>query len=373
MNSAPQTPHATTWPGALRATVRSGRMTGPARSAALLVVVVVVFTVMSPSFATTFNVRSVLAFAVPALLVTVGQTLVIALGEIDLSVAAVAALSGIVFILVQPEGLALALLAAAAVGVAAGLFNSLAVTLLNVPSLVSTLATLFIAQGFALLFAREPVTGSRLDLTRALSRTFLGVLTPRIVIGLVVVVLSGLALSKTAWGRQLYARGSDRVTARRLGVPGGRLVVSAFLLCGLLSAAAGVITAIGLNGASPVVGTSLLLLSIAACLIGGSRLEGGTGSVVGSSLALLMLLALQNGMDQIGVSAFVQMVIRGFVVLIAVLAVGGGPVGGMRLEAFLRRPSTRRPPSSEENSDESTNDMTISPTTKFTTEKGAER
>jgi ribose transport system permease protein len=185
---------------------------------------------------------------------------------------------------------------------------------------------LFIAQGLAYLIASKPINGSNLDLTIALDQALGPILTPRILIGLAVTVLAALALGGTIWGRSLYARGAQPGAAQQLGLPDRHLVVSSFALSGVLAAASGVITAISLNSASPVIGGDLLLLTIAACLIGGSRLEGGTGSVVGTALALLALLALQNGMDQIGVSAYVQQVIRGGVVLVALLASGPTPL-----------------------------------------------
>ncbi|MGW3809301.1 ABC transporter permease [Micromonospora sp. NPDC005113] len=335
------------WPGGLRASARSGRIYGPLRALGLLVIVYAAFAVMAPNFATTFNTRSLLAFAVPALLVAIGQTFVIALGEIDLSVASVAALSGIVFILNEPHGLPLAFGAAALTGLGAGLFNGLVTAFLRVPSMVTTLAMLFIAQGLAYLFADEPVTGTRIDLTVHLEQPIGSLLTPRILIGLGVAVVAAVALGRTTWGRSVFGRGAHPRAARLLALPDRSLVVTCLVLSGLLSAAAGVVTSISLNSASPVIGGDLLLLGIAACLIGGSRLEGGTGSVVGTAFALLALLALQNGMDQVGVNAYVQQVIRGCVVLVALLAAAPASVGGIRLGSrlTLRRtsPDVERP------------------------------
>lgn len=319
---------------------RSGRLAGPVRAAALLVVVYAIFSILSVDFYATTTTRSLLAFAVPAALVAVGQTLVVALGEVDLSVASVAVLAGIVFTVAEPHGLLLAFLAAAAVGAAAGLFNGLVTGLLGVPSLVATLATSFITQGCSYIIAVRPVVGTRIDLTAAMDRPLGAVLSVRILIGLAVVTLFCAAFALTPLGRAFYARGSNPHGAALLGLPGRSLVIIGFLASGLLSAGAGVVLAISLNSASPVVGGDLLLLSIAACLIGGSRLEGGTGSVVGTVLALLALLALQTGMDLVGVSSYWQQVVRGSVLLVALLAARPERVGGVSLGSRLR---LRRP------------------------------
>jgi ribose transport system permease protein len=331
------------WPGALRASARSKRLGGPLRAAVLLAVVYVVFAFQSDTFATAFNTRSLLGYAVPAVLIAIGQTFVIALGEIDLSVAAVAALTGIVFIDNEHHGLVVAFLLAGATGIGAGLFNGIATAFLRVPSMVSSLALLFIAEGASYLIASQPVNGTRLDLTLDLERPIGSVLTVRILIGIGIAVVAAVMLGRTTWGRSLYARGAQPGAARQLGLPDRSLVIVCFLISGLLSGAAGVITAISLNSASPVVGGDLLLLGIAACLIGGSRLEGGTGSVVGTAFALLALLALQNGMDQLGVSAYVQQVIRGAVVLAALLAAAPTTAGGLDLARLgLARTGRRR-------------------------------
>lgn len=328
-------PRTSSWPGTLRASRRSGRLAGPLRSVLILVVVFVVFAVQAPNFATTTNVQSLLSFAVPAVLVALGQTFVIALGEIDLSVASVAALAGIVLIVNEPHGLLVAIPAALATGLLAGLFNGLVTALLRVPSLVSSLAMLFIAQGVSYMVASKPINGTRLDLTENLDRALGSVLTVRIVIGVAIFVVLAIAFGATPWGRSLVARGANPRAARLLGLPDARPVIICFALSGTLAGLAGMVTAVGLNSGSPVVGGDLLLLGIAACLIGGSRLEGGTGSIVGTTLALLALLTLQNGMDQTGVSAYLQQVIRGAVVLVAVLAAAPTSAGGFRFSSRL--------------------------------------
>lgn len=321
--------------GPVRRGWRSGRLGGPARATVLLLVVYLIFSLQSVNFYASTNTRSLLAYAVPAGLIAVGQTLVIALGEIDLSVASVAVLSGIVLVVLEPHGLLIAFSGAIGVGVAAGLFNGLITAIGKVPSLVATLAASFIAQGIAFIIASKPVSGTRLDLTARLDQPIGQLLSLRIIIGAVLVILAAVVFGLTPIGRAFYARGSNPDGARLLGLPGRSLVIGGFLSTGILSAGAGIILAISLNSGSPVIGGDLLLLSIAACLIGGSRLEGGTGSVIGTVVALLALLALQSGMDQLGVSSYWQQVVRGAVVLVALLAATESRVGGLSLRRRL--------------------------------------
>lgn len=322
-------------PAPLRRGWRSGRLGGPTRSVVLLGAIYIVFSILSVDFYATSNTRSLLAYAVPAGLVAVGQTLVIALGEIDLSVASVGVLAGIVLIVLEPHGLLIAFAAAAAVGVGAGLFNGVVTAIFRVPSLVTTLATSFIAQGCSFIIASKPISGTRLDLTASLDKPIGELLTVRIVIGVIVIAVAAAIFGLTPVGRTFFARGSNPDGARLLGLPGRSLVISGFLASGLLATAAGVILSISLDSGSPVIGGDLLLLSIAACLIGGSRLEGGTGSVIGTVIALFALLALQNGMDIVGISSYWQQVVRGVVVLVALLAATPSQVGGVRIMPSL--------------------------------------
>lgn len=203
---------------------------------------------------------------------------------------------------------------------------------------------LFIAQGLAFVLSSKPISGSRLDVTIFFQQTLGPILNVQSLIVLVIAVVAAVIMGLTPLGRAMYARGSNPRGVRSIGLPSRTLVVGAMATSGVLAAFAGCIIAIGLNSASPVVGSDLLLLGIAACLIGGSKLEGGSGSVVGSTLALVALLALENGMDQLGVSAYVQQVVQGAVVLVALLASTTGTVGGLdlsRLRSWVASPSTK--------------------------------
>lgn len=295
---------------------------GPIRAALLLVVVFVVFAASSPTFLTAFNVQTLLAFAVPAALVAIGQTIVMIEGEIDLSVAATAVLAGIVMVKLEPSGLPLALAGGLGVGLAVGLFNGVLTAYVGIVSLISSLASLFVAQGIAYSLADRPISGTRLDLAVKLDQHLIWVLTPRLVLGLLVLVIVQVTLTRTAMGRAAFARGADARAAGLLGLPAQRAVVAGFITSGVLAAAAGIVLALALNSASPVIGGDLLLLGIAAALIGGASLSGGSGSVLGAVLALVALVALANGMDKLQITPYVQTMVRGGVVLVALLLAG---------------------------------------------------
>lgn len=283
-----------------------------------MVLVFAVFTLTTPNFFTEFNILQVLGFAVPAGMVAIGQTFVLAAGEIDLSVGAVSVLAGIVLVELEPHGMPTAYAGALGVGLGIGLMNGI-LTAFGITSFIASLAGLLVAQGFAFTLASAPVSGTRLDLAISISSPVFWVLTPQLVIGIVVLVVAQIGLAMTVWGRSILARGSAPRAAKLLALRTHSVVIGCFVLSGLLSAGSGIIYAIGLNSGSPVIGGDLLLLSVAAALLGGASLTGGTGSMLGTSFALVALLALANGMDLQHITSYVQEVVRGMVVLIAVV------------------------------------------------------
>jgi len=305
---------------------------GPIRAAVLLVIVLAVFASSSETFLTSFNVQTLFAFAVPAALVAIGQTIVMIEGEIDLSVAATAVLAGIVMVKLEPSGLAVALAGGLGVGLAVGLFNGVLTAYVGIVSLISSLASLFVAQGLAYSLADRPISGTRLDLAIKLDEHLIWVLTPRLILGILVLAVVQVALTRTALGRTVFARGADARAAGLLGLPARRAVMVGFATSGVLAAAAGIVLAFALNSASPVIGGDLLLLGIAAALIGGASLSGGSGSVLGAVLALVALVALANGMDKLQITPYVQTMVRGGVVLIALLLAGRDDGGVAQLQ-----------------------------------------
>jgi len=288
------------------------------RAAVLMVLVFVVFTISTPNFFTQFNILQVLAFAVPAGMVAIGQTFVLAAGEIDLSVGAMSVLAGIVLVELEPHGMPIAYAGALGVGLGVGLMNGI-LTAFGITSFIASLAGLLVAQGLAFALASAPVSGMRLDLAVSISSPVFWLLTPQLVIGLIVLIVAQVGLVMTVWGRSVLARGSQPRAARLLALRTHSVVIGCFVLSGLLSAGSGIIYAIGLNAGSPVIGGNLLLLSIAAALLGGASLTGGTGSILGTSFALIALLVLGNGMDLQHITSYVQQIVQGTVVLVAVV------------------------------------------------------
>lgn len=254
----------------------------------------------------------------------VGMTLVILIGGIDLSVGSVLALSGMVMGFVGnhlglPFGLAIiaALIASSLCGVVSGLM----VTRLNMPAFIATLAMMSIARGLASMITNgEQIVGfpdwfSNLAIIR-----HFGFLTVTVAVMIVIVAIAWIVLTFRPAGRALYAIGGSAEVARLAGINVREATLIVYALCALAAGLAGVILSARLDSAQPSSGIGYELDTIAAVVIGGASLSGGVGGIGGTVVGVLIIGFLRNGLNLLQVSPFVQQVIIGLVIAIAVAA-----------------------------------------------------
>ena len=283
-------------------------------------VLIAAFSMLSPFF---FSFRNMLSIgsniAFMGLMAATGTPLIIA-GGLDLSVAAIAGLTGVVIALFYSWGLDIwvAALAAVLIAAAIGTLNGVLTTRLRMNPLIVTLGMMSIVSGIALV-----LTGG---LTRPLmvggfnwvgSGRLFGVPVPLILMVLTFLVL-WLILTRTKFGRFVYASGGNPEASRLIGIPVERTVVTLYVVSAISGACAGIILAAMLGAAGPNAAAQHLLTVIAAIILGGTSLQGGRGSVWGTLLAVLILGTLANGLTLLDVSSFWQDVTRGVVLLLAV-------------------------------------------------------
>lgn len=296
-----------------------------------LLAIVIALSVMSDRFLTAENGWNVLRQISVNLCLSVGLTLVILSGGIDLSVGAVLALAGAISAALLKHGLDLpsfgvhleittagAVLAAVVVGAMAGFANGLVVTRLLLPPFVATLAMMSIARGLTMLWTGGfPITGLTPEFGFIGTGVWAGVPMPVwIVLALVLVAL--VMCHRTAFGRHLYAIGGSERAARLTGLHVNRIKVAVYVAGGALSGIAGLLVTARLDSAQPNAGLGYELDAIAAVVIGGTSLAGGRGSVSGTVIGCLLIGLLNNGLTLLDVSPFWQQVIKGLVTLIAV-------------------------------------------------------
>ncbi|TDD81264.1 ABC transporter permease [Actinomadura darangshiensis] len=289
------------------------------RAVWMLLLVGIVLTIASPVFLTHNNLMNVgLATSVAALL-AVGQSYVIILAEIDLSVGAALGFTAVVTAqTLRDHGLVAGVAAGVATGAAIGLVNGLLVTKTRMPSFIATLATMSVLSGLSLQLTKgNPVAVTDYDFQGIGQSRVAGVPVP-VVIMLVVFAVFGYLLARTRFGRHVYATGDNTEAARLSGVRTDRVKILAFVISGVLAALAGFILTARLSTAEPTAGTGLELEAIAAVIIGGTSLAGGRGTLLGTLVGALVLGVIDNGMNLLDVSPFLQNVVKGLVILLAV-------------------------------------------------------
>jgi ribose/xylose/arabinose/galactoside ABC-type transport system permease subunit len=285
-----------------------------------LAVVLVVGIVAVPNFATAANADAILRQGAVLGVVALGQTFVVLTGGIDLSVGM---LMGLVTVLANgimagDPGLMLpVLLVALACGLVTGVANGLGITLARVDPLIVTLAMLSVLQGAIFLYTDRTV-GSAPAAFRELAYGSIGpVPVPALVVaGLA--VICWIVLTRTPFGRYVYAVGSDPLNARRAGIPVDRIRLAAYVVCSLLAAIAGLLLAARLGSGFTGAGAGFELSSIVAVVVGGTALAGGRGGVPGTIAAVLLLTILATMLNLLGISPFAQRVINGVVIVVAV-------------------------------------------------------
>jgi galactofuranose transport system permease protein len=298
------------------------------QGALIALVVLVLFGALryGESFATGFNVASVLADDAKYALVALGMCFVIMTGGIDLSVGSVAALGGVVAVQASGAGLVPALAAAVAVGAAVGLLNGVLVARYRLAPFLVTLATLLIARGLALYLAdsRSAVADADSGFTAFGGWQFLGIPVSFWLVAALFAV-GAAALHGTDFGRNVLATGGNEDAARLMGLPVDRTKVAVYVLSGALAGTAGAFLGAQTGSVDAAAGQGWELTAIAAVVVGGTLLTGGIGSVLGTLVGVLLLqlifnlIIFENSRGGVQISAYWESVIRGAFLLVVVL------------------------------------------------------
>jgi ribose transport system permease protein len=304
---------------------------GRSQSLIALLLMVIAMTMLSDNFLTADNGWNILRQISVNLCLSIGMTLIILSGGIDLSVGAILALASAVAAGVLKNGieipmldvllqvtLAGAIVSGIGVGLALGWFNGFVITRFRLPPFVATLGMFSIARGLTMLCTGGfPVTGLGAGFAYLGTGIFLGVPMPVWITAALVAVFV-IVTKKTRFGRYLYAVGGNERAAVLTGLRVNRIKVWVYTLAGGLAGVAGLLVTARLDSAQPNAGFGYELDSIAAVVIGGTSLSGGRGSVLGTVLGCLIIGVLNNGLFLLNVSPFWQQVVKGLVILAAV-------------------------------------------------------
>lgn len=280
-------------------------------------------------------------------LLAIGLTVVLIAGQLDLSGGAILALSGIAAVGLQESlGQIPAAFVGLGVGIAAGTVNGFLVVVLRINSLVATLASMLFFRALChLITESRPVSGIDPLFGLVVSRPVAGTFTGRTLLFFALIILLHLWLTRSVAGRQLFAVGSNPASAEASGIRSRAYLFGAFVFSGTMAGIAGVIQSLSVNTGSPVFGESIVLVAIAAVVIGGTRLEGGRGSAMGTLGGLLTIAALTTAMEYQSVPAYLQDIVTGVILLLLILldrTVSSSQRRDVTLAALWRRARSSR-------------------------------
>ncbi|MBA7479802.1 Ribose import permease protein RbsC [subsurface metagenome] len=286
-----------------------------------LIAMAIVFAFISEHFFTVGNLLNVSRQTAIIALLAAGMTLVILVGDIDLSIGANAAFCGVVaaFLLKRGVYIPFTFLIILVLGMLIGYINGIIVTKIKVPFFIATLAMMSILIGGGFLITGGYPISNLPNLWSFFGRGYLGPIPVPTIIMLLAFVILHVVLARTTFGRKIYAVGSNERTAYLCGVKTENIRIMAYALCGLIAALGGILLSSRLDSGDPSVGDVFLLTSIAAPILGGTKLSGGEGTIMGTLIGAFVLGIINNAMSLLNLNIYWQDVVRGLIVLAVVI------------------------------------------------------
>jgi ribose transport system permease protein len=286
-----------------------------------LIAICVFLSFNSDVFFTFDNIMNVLRQSSIVLIAALGMTVALLAGQVDLSIGSLLAVVGIVTVSVYNmfDSVALAIIAAIAVGVIVGVLNGLLVTRTKINALIATLGMMSILRGIGYLSTNAQAVQTKGDTLKLIGTGYIGIVPVPVIIAGVMLIVFYYLLNHTTFGRYVYAVGGNEKAALSSGLPVARIQIWVFVIVAVTAALAGLIMTGRLNSFQPTIGAGFELNVIAAVILGGTRLTGGEGSISGTLLGVLILGVLTNGLVLMDVNSFWQEVVRGSVIILAVI------------------------------------------------------
>jgi len=276
---------------------------------------------VTPRFLTISNLTNVLTQVSVNAIIAVGMTFVILNNGIDLSVGSILALSGAVaaYLMKSTGNIVLSIFAALAIGTIIGALNGFLITKGKLQAFIATLATMTLLRGVTYVFTNgNPISGLNTNFTFLANNKIIGIPLP-IAFMVIILAIAFYMLNQTRFGRYVYALGGSEDSARLSGISTDKIRMIVYAISGFTAAVSAIIVTSRIGSASPNAGTGFELDAIAAVVLGGTSLSGGEGSIVGTIIGALIIGVLNNGLNLMNVNPFYQSIVKGAVILLAVL------------------------------------------------------
>lgn len=288
----------------------------------VLILLCIVWSAMNSQFISLNNITNILRQASYTAIAAVGMTMVIVIGEIDLSAGSLVCASGLVGASVckGTGSVILAVLAAVAVGLMVGLLNGVLFAYGRLPGFIATLASMTILRGLAYIYTSgNSVVWGNENFTK-IGTGYVGIIPIPVILMVVVIVFGYILTSKMKFGRYIYAVGGNSDASRYSGISVEKVKIIVYMVMGVLTAVAGLIITARLGSGQPSAGKDFEMDCITAAVVGGTSMSGGRGKVFGTIVGVLLLTVLTNGMTLVGINTYWQQVLKGVIIVVSVLA-----------------------------------------------------
>ncbi|MCP4383941.1 MAG: ABC transporter permease [Hyphomicrobiales bacterium] len=285
-----------------------------------LILILILVAIVNPVFYNTGNLVNVLRQTSFTFIIAVPMTIVLVAAGLDLSVGSVLALAGVTTGLALLAGVPiwLAILIGIGTGMVVGGISGLLIARFSIPSLIVTLGMMYIARGLVQVLTRGKPIYPLPDDFNFIGQGFVGEIPIVVIVAAAVGVAGHILLGRTVFGRSVYAVGGNRETARVSGINVNRILIWVYVMTGAGAALSGVLTTARLGSALANTGLGMELQVIAAVIIGGTSMFGGSGTIIGTFIGVLFMNVLANGMVLMKVSVFWQLVVIGAIIIVAV-------------------------------------------------------
>lgn len=288
----------------------------------VVIVLCIVWTILNPQFISFNNISNILRQGSYIAIAAVGMTLVIIIGEIDLSAGSLVCASGLVgaYVCKNTNSVLLAVLTALIVGVVVGAINGVLCAIGKLPGFIASLASMTVLRGLAyIVTGGNSVVWGNENFTK-IGTGYLGAIPIPVIIMVIVIIFGVVLTTKTRFGRYVYAVGGNMESSRWSGIAVEKVKIIVYMIMGVLTAIAGLIITTRLGSGQPSAGLNFEMDCITAAVVGGTSMSGGRGKIIGTVVGVLLLTVLTNGMTLVGMNTYWQQVLKGVIIVVSVLA-----------------------------------------------------